>query len=190
MGRCVVEMDAGFADVAISLIREMQLPLAITFNRGRMMLLLPSISKSSGRHQLLDTLGVSVHNAIAIGDAENDHELLTTCEYSVAVSWGSPRLKKSADFVIQGEGPEAVGDYIERISTDIQLPIELTSHRKVVLEALKGRAPYELLIRGRNVLVAGDSKSGKSWPSGTVSPGVDAVHLEVTLPATRLRRNV
>src|SRR5690606_34907015 len=71
VGRCVVEMDAEFADTAISLIREMELPLAITFNRGRMMLLPASISKSSGLHHLLDTLGVSIHNAIGIGDAEN-----------------------------------------------------------------------------------------------------------------------
>ena len=38
VGRCVVEMDAEYADVAIELIRELELPLAITFNRGRMML--------------------------------------------------------------------------------------------------------------------------------------------------------
>lgn len=166
VGRCVVEMEADFADVAISLIREMELPLAITFNRGRMMLLPASISKSSGLRQLLDTLGASVHNAIGIGDAENDHELLTCCEHGVAVSWGSEQLKKSANQVIQGDGPKAVAEYIERISTDIRLPIESTSHRKVVLEEIEGQAPFEMLIRGRNVLVAGDSKSGKSWLAG------------------------
>lgn len=166
VGRCVVEMEADFADVAISLIREMELPLAITFNRGRMMLLPPSISKSSGLRQLLDTLGASVHNAIGIGDAENDHELLTCCEHGVSVSWGSARLQKSADQIIEGGSPTAVADYIERMSTDIRLPVESSSHRKVVLEEIEGHAPFEMLIRGRNVLVAGDSKSGKSWLAG------------------------
>jgi hydroxymethylpyrimidine pyrophosphatase-like HAD family hydrolase len=166
VGRCVVEMGAEFADVGISLIRELELPLAITFNRGRMMLLPASISKSSGLRQLLDTLGASVHNAIGIGDAENDHELLSCCEHGVAVSWGSKRLQNSADDVIQGDGPEAVAEYIERISADIRLPIESTSHRKVVLEEIEGQAPSEISIRGRNVLVAGDSKSGKSWLAG------------------------
>eukprot|EP00913_Durusdinium_trenchii_P013395 g12576.t1 len=166
VGRCVVEMEAEFADVAIELIRELELPLAITFNRGRMMLLPASISKSSGLRQLLDTLGASVHNAIGIGDAENDHELLTCCEHGVAVSWGSTRLKESANDVIQGEGPEAVADYIDRISAELRLPIESSSHRKVVLEEIDGHAPFEMLIRGRNVLVAGDSKSGKSWFAG------------------------
>ena len=98
--------------VAISLIRELELPLVITFNRGRM-LLPPSISKSCGLRQLMETLGVSVDNAIGIGDAENDHELLASCEHGVAVSWGSARLKQFADEVIQGEGLEAVAEYIE-----------------------------------------------------------------------------
>ncbi len=166
VGRCVVEMEADFADVAISLIREMELPLAITFNRGRMMLLPPSISKSSGLRHLLGTLNVSVHNAIGIGDAENDHELLTCCEHGVAVSWGSERLKESADFVLEGDGPEAVAGYIERISSDIRLPAETSTYRKVILEEIEGRTPFQMAIRSRNVLIAGDTKSGKSWLAG------------------------
>ncbi|QDT39008.1 HAD family hydrolase [Stratiformator vulcanicus] len=166
VGRCVVEMDAEFADVAISLIREMQLPLAITFNRGRMMLLPPSISKSGGLRQLLDTLNVSVHNAIGIGDAENDHELLSCCDHGVAVSWGSARLKESADFVLEGDGVEAVADYIAGVSTEIRLPRAASIHHKVVLEEVGGQPPFEVSIRGRNVLVAGDTKSGKSWLAG------------------------
>ncbi|MEO8496213.1 MAG: HAD hydrolase family protein [Planctomycetota bacterium] len=47
VGRCVVEMDADFANVAIELIRALELPLAITFNRGRMMLLHPEGDYSS-----------------------------------------------------------------------------------------------------------------------------------------------
>lgn len=166
VGRCVVEMAADFADVAISLIQELELPLAITFNRGRMMLLPASISKSSGLRHLLDTLGVSSHNAVGIGDAENDHELLSCCEHGVAVSWGSSQLKESADHVIQGDGPAAVAEYIERISAHIRLPVDTSSHRKVTLEEIEGQAPFEIAIRGRNVLVAGDSKSGKSWLAG------------------------
>ncbi len=166
VGRCVVEMDAEFANVAIELIRKLELPLSITFNRGRMMLLPGSISKSGGLRALLDTLGVSVHNAVGIGDAENDHELLSCCEHGVAVSWGSSRLKSAAGHVIEGDGPSAVARYIERISSDIRLPLETTTHRKLILEEVEGQTPFEIAIRGRNVLVAGDTKSGKSWLAG------------------------
>ncbi len=166
VGRCVVELEAEFADLAISLIREMELPLAITFNRSRMMLLPPSISKSSGLRHLLDTFNVSIHNAIGIGDAENDHELLTCCEHGVAVSWGSVRLKESADFVLEGDGPEAVVGYLERISSDIRLPAETSTFRKVVLEEVEGQTPFQMSICARNVLIAGDTKTGKSWLAG------------------------
>ncbi len=166
VGRCVVEMEAEFADVAISLIRELELPLSITFNRGRMMLLPPSISKSGGLRELLDALGASVHNAIGIGDAENDHELLGICEHGVAVSWGSSRLKEMANDVIEGDGPEAVGRYIDEVSADFRLPDGATGHRKLILEEIEGQRPLEISIRGRNVLVAGDTRSGKSWLTG------------------------
>ncbi|MFG0331858.1 MAG: HAD hydrolase family protein [Maioricimonas sp. JB049] len=166
VGRCVLEMDAEFADVAIELIRQLQLPLAITFNRNRMMLLPASISKSSGLRELLAVLGASVHNAVGIGDAENDHELLQSCEHGVAVSWGSKRLIEAAGHVIEGDGPDAVAEYIERITDDIRLPSETMTHRKLILEEIEGQAPFGIAIRGRNVLVAGDSKSGKSWLAG------------------------
>ncbi|MEO8409839.1 MAG: HAD hydrolase family protein [Propionivibrio sp.] len=166
VGRCVIELDADFADVAIALIRELELPLAITFNRGRMMLLPASVSKASGLRELLDVLGVSVHNAVGIGDAENDHELLSTCEHGVAVAWGSSRLKDAACEVIDGDGPEAAAAYIDRVSDDLRIPDVTMSHRRLTLEEIEGQAPLHLAILGRNFLVAGDTKSGKSWLAG------------------------
>lgn len=166
VGRCVIEMDAGFSAVAMSLIREQELPLAISFNRQRMMLLPASISKSSGLQQLLGILGVSRHNALGIGDAENDHELLRCCEYAVAVQWGSEKLKQCADHVIAGNGPAAVGAFLKHVSSQVRLPLEHSGHHKVVLEAVEGQPPFEMVIRGRNVLIAGDTQSGKSWLAG------------------------
>jgi hypothetical protein len=165
-GRCVVGLSADFAPVAISLIRKLELPLAITFNRGRMMLLPDSICKSWGLRELLNILGVSLHNAVAIGDAENDHDLLDSCEYGVAVEWGSYLLKQRADYVIPGRGPEAAAAYISEVSSQVRLPYERAGQRKLILEELEGQPPFEVAIRGRNVLIAGDSKSGKSWLAG------------------------
>lgn len=169
VGRCVVEMDAQFSDVAISLIREQQLPLAITFNRQRMMLLPASISKSTGLRELLATMGISLHNCLGIGDAENDHELLRCSEYGVAVEWGARNLQEAADETIKGAGPEAVGAYIERVSQLIRIPLERRGHHKVVVESIEGQPPLEMVIRGRNVLIAGDTQSGKSWLAGLLT---------------------
>jgi hydroxymethylpyrimidine pyrophosphatase-like HAD family hydrolase len=50
----------------------------------------------------LETLRLSARNAVAIGDAENDHELLRLAEVGVAVAWGSRTLQAVADVVLSG----------------------------------------------------------------------------------------
>ncbi|HNP52080.1 MAG TPA: DUF87 domain-containing protein [Nitrosomonas nitrosa] len=75
-------------------------------------------------------------------------------------------LKAQADYVISGQGPEAVGGYIEVISSQLRLPYGMSDHRKLVLESMEGQPPFEIAIRGRNLLIAGDTKSGKSWLAG------------------------
>ena len=74
-GQCVVETDAALAPRILAVIRELELPLVLLFNRGRLMVLPQAISKATGLHQALIALRLSAHNAIAIGDAENDHDL-------------------------------------------------------------------------------------------------------------------
>lgn len=87
-GQCIVETDAALAPRILAVIRELELPLVLLFNRGRVMVLPQGISKATGLRQALIALRLSAHNAIAIGDAENDHDLLAACEIGVAVGWG------------------------------------------------------------------------------------------------------
>ena len=81
------------------------------------MVLPQAISKATGIHQALTIMRLSPHNAVAIGDAENDHELLKACEVGLAVGWGSEALKASADYVVPGNGPSAVAGYIRQLAT-------------------------------------------------------------------------
>jgi len=166
VGRCLIDLDAEHAANVLSIIRELELPLAISFNRNRMMVLPQATSKASGLKEMLNILGTSIHNAIGIGDAENDYDLLRCCEYGIAVEWAPYLLKEEADFVLAGQGPEAVAKYISQISYANRLPPGLRKHRKLVLESIAGQASLEISIRGRNILVAGDTKSGKSWLAG------------------------
>lgn len=93
-GQCIVEADAAAAPQILAVIRELELPLVLLFNRSRLMVLPQAISKGTGLREALNTLRLSVHNAIAIGDAENDHDLLAECEIAVAVGWGSAALQR------------------------------------------------------------------------------------------------
>jgi hydroxymethylpyrimidine pyrophosphatase-like HAD family hydrolase len=167
-GQCVVEADASAGPAILAIIRELELPLIILFNRSRLMVLPQAISKGTGLREALTILRLSPHNAIAIGDAENDHDLLAACELAAAVSWGSVRLQAEADEVVNGDGPSAVAAYIRRAITQTRLPAgRLGRHRITVGTELDGR-PLTVDIRGRNILIVGETQSGKSWVTGLV----------------------
>ena len=166
VGQCIVESDAASAQQILAAIRELELPLVLLFNRGRLMILPQGVSKSVGLHHALGALHLSAHNAIAIGDAENDHDLLAACELGVAVGWGSPALKRIADQVLDGEGPAAVADFIRQMSHEMRLPPSRIGRYRVALGTAEDGRTVALSIRGRNVLVSGDPHSGKSWVTG------------------------
>ncbi len=164
-GECVVEADARHAHSVLDIIRGLELPLVIMFNRSRLMILPQSISKATGLHEVLSTLRLSPHNTIAIGDAENDHALLEMCEVGVAVPWGSPALKKSADVVLDGKYPETVADYIKEAAAGLRLPKQRKKRRLLLGSTVDGM-PLAIAVLGRNLLISGDSGSGKSWITG------------------------
>jgi hydroxymethylpyrimidine pyrophosphatase-like HAD family hydrolase len=165
-GECVIESPASEAPRILTVIRELELPLVMIFNRGRLMVLPQAISKASGLRDVLTTLRLSVHNVLAIGDAENDHDLLATCEVGVAVAWGSPVLQRAADLVLEGTGPASVADYIRRLAAQQRLPATRNVRRRLLLGTLEDGTDLSLAVRGRSVLISGDPKSGKSWITG------------------------
>jgi hydroxymethylpyrimidine pyrophosphatase-like HAD family hydrolase len=165
-GRVVVEAAAGDAARILAIVRRLELPLVLAFNRGRLMVLPQTISKATGVRQALTILRLSPHNAVAIGDAENDHELLRVCEVGVAVGWGSETLKASADEVLPGSGPAAVAAYVRTLANRRRMPAPALTRRRLMLGHAADGQPLTLAVRGRNVLVAGDPKSGKSWVTG------------------------
>lgn len=167
-GQCVVETDAAAAQQILAVVRGLELPLVLIFNRGRLMVLPQAISKGVGLREALTMLRLSSHNAIAIGDAENDHDLLAVCEFGVAVSWGSKALQATADDVLQGDGPSAVAGYIRKAAKEMRLPPERIDRTRLVLGTTGDGYPLALAMRGRNVLIAGDPRSGKSWVAGLI----------------------
>ncbi len=102
-GQCLVDADANEAPRLLEVIRTLELPLVLIFNRGRVMTAPQGVSKATGLHVALETLRLSARNTVAIGDAENDHELLRLAEVGVAVAWGSKALQAAADVVLDGQ---------------------------------------------------------------------------------------
>jgi hydroxymethylpyrimidine pyrophosphatase-like HAD family hydrolase len=165
-GQCLVDADANEAPRLLEVIRTLELPLVLIFNRGRVMTAPQGVSKATGLRVVLETLRLSARNTVAIGDAENDHELLRLVEVGVAVAWGSKALQAAADVGLNGSGPAAVAAYVRTLAATGNLPIAPCGRRRLLLGYLEDGREFSLAVRGRNVLVAGDAKSGKSWVAG------------------------
>ena len=115
---------------------------------------------------MLRAFRLSSHNALAIGDAENDHDLLYACEVGAAVEWGSRTLRAMADDLVPGAGPSDVAVYLRRTLESMSLPPVRNIRRRVTLGRARDGHSVEYAVRGRNLLVAGDPRSGKSWAVG------------------------
>lgn len=165
-GEVVVEADACHAPAILELVRGLELPLMLAFNRSRVMVLPPAIAKSTGLRQALHTVRISLHNTVGIGDAENDHDLLDACETGAAVEWGSPALAAIADDVIRGAPGRAVAEYIRRVARQPRLWAAQMGRRRLVLGHEHDGTGVSLAVRGRSILIAGEPGTGKSWLAG------------------------
>jgi len=168
-GQCLVECEAHVASRVIEQVRALELPLVLHFNRGRMMILPQAVSKATGLREALRSLRLSAHNALAIGDGENDHELLRACEVGVAVAWGSPVLREAADQVLAGAGPPAVAGFLRAHAWDEERLPTLSRRHRLLLGRQAGGDPVFLGLHGRNLLITGEPMSGKSWLAGLLA---------------------
>jgi hypothetical protein len=93
-GQRLVDADANEAPRILEVIRTLELPLTLTFNRG-VMTRAQSVSQATGLHVALETLRLSARNTVAIGDAENDHELLAWLKLASRSRGGARRYKRA-----------------------------------------------------------------------------------------------
>lgn len=72
------------------------------------------ISKGAGLAWLLDYLSVSPDEVLALGDADNDIEMLKLARIGVAMANAMPRVKEAADVVVSSNDADGVAEAIER----------------------------------------------------------------------------
>jgi hydroxymethylpyrimidine pyrophosphatase-like HAD family hydrolase len=165
-GQCLVDLAAEDAPQALEVIRSLELPIVLVFNRGRVMAMPQGISKATGLQMMLTTLRLSARNTVAIGDAENDHVLLRLAEVGYAVEWGAAALRAAAHHVVRGGGPAAIAPVLRARSESRRQPVLPRARRRLHVGYTPDGQEFSLAVRGRNILVAGDAKSGKSWAAG------------------------
>lgn len=163
VGRGIIATWTPHETAVLETIHELGLELQVIFNKGAVMILPSGVNKAFGLTAALDELGLSPHNVVGIGDAENDHTFLNLCECAVAVANALPKVKETADFVTQGDHGAGVFELIEQLlATDLN-PLEprLTRHQILLGTNPEGQ---EVTLRpyGNCFLIAGTSGSGKS----------------------------
>lgn len=166
VGRVVVATSEAETPKVLDAIHSLGLELQPIFNRGSVMILPSGVNKASGLAAALNHLGLSPHNAVAVGDAENDHAFLSFCECSVAVANALPALKKRADLVTAGCDGDGVTELIESLIADDLGQLNGSLHRHDILLGRTRNGDLCFPVYGRNLLIAGSSGGGKSSITG------------------------
>lgn len=170
VGRGIIATVEPHEKVALQTIKELGVEWQVIFNKGSVMVLPSGVNKATGLRAALDETGLSEHNVVAVGDAENDHAFLSACEFGVAVANALPMLKERADLVTQGARGTGVEELIALMIEDDLARFDAKLQRHKILMGRGIGNEQEVCIspyRG-SVLVAGPSGSGKSTAASAI----------------------
>ncbi len=129
VGRTIVATREPYEKIALEVIRDLGLELQVIFNKGAVMILPSGVNKATGLQAALAELNLSEHNAVGVGDAENDHAFLGICECAVAVANALPAVQEKADFVTKSTHGAGVTELIEEMLRDDLASRELARRR-------------------------------------------------------------
>lgn len=163
VGRVIVATWEPNEAAVLTAIRDLQLDLQITFNKGAVMVLPGGITKASGLAAALERLELSPLNCVGIGDAENDLAFLDLCGLAVAVANALDSVKERAGLVTGAARGAGVVELIDRVlATDLtELDGGGARPRIPLAQNEAGETVFHTPHR-ESVLVTGQSGSGKS----------------------------
>jgi HAD superfamily hydrolase (TIGR01484 family) len=159
VGRSIVATWEPHQSTVLEAINELGLELEIIFNKGAVMVLPSGTNKATGLAAALEEMGLSAHNVVGVGDAENDHAFMRACGLSVAVANALPAVKDTADLVTKGQRGRGVDEIIAKlIKHDHDLGITRRDGIRI-----GAKDDEDAVIRPTDtLLIAGSSGVGKS----------------------------
>lgn len=163
VGRAIVATHASQDRAVLDVIRQSGLELRMVYNQDALMVLPAEVGKGSGLRVALQELGMSPHEVVGIGNAENDHAFLALCECSAATADAVPSLRERADLVTKGENGRGVIELVDGLLDDDLRHVEpRLTRRHALLGTTDDGQPLLIPPYGGNVLVVGPSGSGKT----------------------------
>ena len=166
-GQVLIAGAAADEPAALEVVRELGLDCQLVRNRGELMILPAGVTKGTGLLEALGELGLSPHNTIGVGDAENDHSLLDACEVGVAVANAVDALRAHADMMLALPDGEGVADLL--LGPLLAGRAHLYPRRwQVTLGTDDGGEPVTLPGSQLNIAVCGGTGKGKSYLAGLI----------------------
>ncbi len=167
-GRVLLALDGADAGLAREVAAALGVDCRLVRNRGAAMILPAGVTKGSGLLAALEEFGLSAHNVIAVGDAENDLALLQAAEVGVAVANAVPSLAAHADLRLglpDGAGvAQLLGGPLLSGTGRLCPP-----RRWVPIGNFADGEPARLPGSQASVLVIGDAGSGASHLAGLLA---------------------
>ena len=167
-GQVLLALAAGDAVTAAEVIAGLGLDCQVVRNRGAAMILPAGVTKGTGLLAALDELGLSPHNAIAVGDAENDLALLQAAEVGAAVAGAVPSLAAHADLRLSSGDGSAVAELLTGPLLTGQQRL-CPARRWVPIGTFDDGQPVLVPGSQGSVLIAGDTGAGKSYLAGLLA---------------------
>jgi phosphoglycolate phosphatase (TIGR01487 family) len=160
VGETIVATRQPHETEVLETIRNLGLELQVIFNKGAVMVLPAGVNKKSGLAAALELFGISEHNVVGIGDAENDHAFLQFCEFSVAVANAHPAIADISDLNTRADDGDGVIEAVELILNNGLRSRKQERHSIPV--GFDGKEEIWIPAYGSSMLVSGASRSGKS----------------------------
>jgi HAD superfamily hydrolase (TIGR01484 family) len=169
VGRVIVATWMPHQNAILQAIQETGLELLIVFNKNAVMVLPTGVNKATGLDIALRRLGLSFHEAVGIGDGENDQSFLDRCECSVAVANAVPSILTLVDMVTKRAAGSGLAELINELIADDLVKMQGNLRRNFIpIGSLEGGGEIKVPPYGTNILIAGPSGSGKS----TITAGI------------------
>lgn len=167
-GEVLVAVDGEHAGTVVEVIGELGMDYQVIRNRGALMVLPAGITKGTGLSALLAKMNLSPHNAVAVGDAENDLSLLAVAEVGAAVADAVASVRRFADVVLdQPDGAGVAGLLAQPYLSGAQR--WCPPRRWVDIGTFDDGNAARLPGSQGRILVTGPAASGKSYLLGLMA---------------------
>ena len=180
-GEVLLAGDAADAPAVLESVGALGLDCQIVRNRDTLMVLPAGVSKGTGLLAALAELGVSPHNTLAVGDAENDLSLLEAAEVGVAVANAVPSLRAHADVVLEEPDGAGVATLLSGPIVSGEQPVR-PARRRVRIGRFADGTPATVPGAQANILLCGETGAGKSHLAGLlVERWIDAGYVVLVI---------